>query len=115
MALGTSLFGQGEGSNSSSDSTSGTMPGAGITPGGFGHSLGTSTGAEPAAASVAFGQEGFMGIDGLLGWQDDIGTNAADHDSGWSTSSAAALQALDADEVSGVTDGGAEEASENTK
>eukprot|EP01043_Picozoa_sp_COSAG02_P024398 COSAG02_NODE_1331_length_13215_cov_3.173058_7_plen_1505_part_00 len=115
MALGTSLFGQDEGSTSSSNSNSGTIPGAGITPGGFGHSLGNPTGGEPGGASAAFGQEGFMDIDGLLGWQNDIGVNAAEHDTGWSTSSAAALQALDADEVSGRTDGRAEDASEDGK
>ena len=55
-----------------------------------------------------------MGIDGLLGWQSDIGANTPDHDTGWSTSSAAALQALDADETSGAgaTDGGAEDTSD---
>lgn len=114
MALGTSLFGQVD-MNGESSSGGAAMTGTGRTPGGFVHSLGTATGADSGGGSTAFGQEGLMGIDGLLGWN-DIGANSADHDSGWSTSSAAALKALDADETTGgATDGSSEDTGEKTR
>ena len=88
MALGTSLFGQvGDGGSTSIGN-------------GFGASMGADPAPAPAPAPAGFGQDSLLGID-MLRWQNDIdlGPNTEDHDSGWSTSSAAALQALDADDA----------------